>query len=219
MKGWCDKDAQKSQKDAGGHTRHKKRPSPSFFVLLYLLPVILSGMMRTLLPKVSLGAAVAALLAVSLVSGETRTVTLLTQADIDLAAAQERVAAAARTVCESGTCREMPAAISVIETKYDSGPKIKVVEPPPDAEFRAPIRLIITFIPREGTAVDLKSFKLEYLKFVSIDITGRVAGYVGPGGVNVEKADLPPGDHKLRITLKDTQGGISQQVYSVKIAK
>ncbi len=175
--------------------------------------------MRALLRKVSLAAAVAALLTASWVWAETPKVTLLTQDDIDLAIAMEKAALVARTVCESGTCREMPAAISVIETKYDSGPKIKVVEPPPDAEFRAPIRLVINFIPREGTLVDLKSFKLEYLKFISIDITGRVAGYVGPGGVNVEKADLPPGDHKLRITLKDTQGGVSQQVYSVKIAK
>jgi hypothetical protein len=74
-------------------------------------------------------------------------------------------------------------------------------------------------MPREGTQVDLKSFRLEYLKLISIDITGRVAGYLGPTGVRIEKADLPPGDHKLRITLKDTKGGISQQVYSVKIAK
>ena len=88
-----------------------------------------------------------------------------------------------------------------------------------DAEYKAPIRLIINFVPREGTTVDLKSFRLEYLKFVSIDITRRVSDYVGPGGVKVEKADLPAGDHKLRITIRDTQGGISQQVYSVKIAK
>jgi hypothetical protein len=113
----------------------------------------------------------------------------------------------------------MPASFSVIETRYATGPQIEVVEPLPDAEYKAPIRLIINFIPREGTQVDLKSFKLEYLKLISIDITGRVAGYVGPTGVRIERADLPPGDHKLRITLKDTLGGISQQVYLVKIAK
>jgi hypothetical protein len=176
-------------------------------------------MMRALLSKVSLAVAAGALLAATWVCAETATVTLLTQADIDFALAKERVAKAKRTVCEAGKCQEMPAAFSVVETKYDSGPKIKVVEPAADAEFKAPIRLVINFIPREGTLVDLKSFKLEYLKFISIDITGRVAGYVGLGGVNVEKADFPPGDHKLRITLKDNQGGISQQVYSVKIAK
>jgi hypothetical protein len=176
-------------------------------------------MMRALLPKVSLAVAAATLLTATWVCAEMSKVTLLTQDDIDLAIALEKVAVVARTVCESGKCHEMPAVFSVIETKYDSGPKIKVVEPPADAEFKAPIRLIISFIPREGTTVDLKSFKLEYLKLFSIDITGRVAGYVGLGGVNVEKADFPPGDHKLRITLKDNQGGISQQVYSVKIAK
>lgn len=147
------------------------------------------------------------------------TVTLLTQEDIDRAPAQGQEKAATRTVCTSGTCYEMPASFSVIETTYATGPHIEVVEPQADAEYRAPIRLIINFIPREGTQVDLKSFKLEYLKLISIDITGRVAGYLGPTGVRIERADLPPGDHRLRITLKDTKGGISQQVYLVKIAR
>ncbi len=147
------------------------------------------------------------------------TVTLLTQEDIDRGAVQGQEKAASGTVCTSGKCYEMPASFSVIETRYATGPQIEVVEPPPDAEYKAPIRLIITFTPREGTQVDLKSFRLEYLKLISIDITGRVAGYLGPTGVRIERADLPPGDHKLRITLKDTKRGISQQVYSVKIAK
>ena len=113
----------------------------------------------------------------------------------------------------------MPASFAVIETDRATGPQIKVVEPPPEGEYKAPIRLVINFIPREGTQVDLKTFRLEYLKLFSIDITGRVAGYLAPSGIKVEKADLPPGEHKLRLTLKDTEGGITQQVYSVKIAK
>ena len=176
-------------------------------------------MMKALVGKALLAAAITVLLAVPQVYGQAKVVALLTQADIDLAVAHGKAQAAAKTVCEDGKCREMPTTFSVIETKYDSGPGIKVVEPLPDAEYKAPIRLIINFVPREGTTVDVKSFRLEYLKFVSIDITRRVANYVGPGGVKVEKADLPAGDHKLRITIKDTQGGISQQVYSVKIAK
>ena len=145
--------------------------------------------------------------------------TLLTQEDINRGSVQGQEKAASRTVCASGTCYEMPESFSVIETKYATGPQIEVVEPPPDAEYKAPIRLIINFVPREGTQVDLKSFRLEYLKLISIDITGRVAEYLGPTGVRIERADLPPGNHKLRITIKDTKGGIGQQVYSVKIAK
>jgi hypothetical protein len=122
-------------------------------------------------------------------------------------------------VCTNGSCYETPESFSVIETRYSTGPQIEVVEPQPDAEYKAPIRLIINFIPRPGTQVDLKSFRLEYVKLISIDITKRVAGYVGPTGVRIEKADLPAGEHKLRITLKDSEGGISQQVYLVKIAK
>ncbi len=196
-----------------------KGANSSLFILLFRPVVISSDVMKVLVTKTLLAVAITVLLAVPQVYGQTKVVTLLTQADIDLAVAQGKARAAARTVCEGGKCREMPGTFSVIETKYDSGPGIKVIEPPPDAEYKAPIRLIINFVPKEGTAVDVKTFRLEYLKFVSIDITRRVANYVGPGGVNVEKADLPAGDHKLRITIKDTQGGISQQVYSVKIAK
>jgi hypothetical protein len=152
-------------------------------------------------------------------SAPAHAVTLLTQEDIDRGTARGQEKTASDTVCTAEKCYEMPASFAVIETRYATGPRIEVVEPPADAEYRAPIRLIISFMPREGTQVDLKTFKLEYLKVISIDITGRVAGYLEPTGVRIEKADLPPGDHKLRITLKDTKGGISQQVYSVKIAK
>ena len=169
--------------------------------------------------RLSVALAPAVLLAALWGCAPARTVTLLTPEDMKRATAQGQKEAAPGTACESGKCYEMPASFSVIEIKHSTGPQIKVVEPPADAEYRAPIRLVISFIPREGTLVDLKSFKLEYLKLISIDITDRVAGYLSPGGVRVEKADLPPGDHKLRITLKDTDGGISQQVYSVKIAK
>jgi len=164
-------------------------------------------------------AAVAILFAACWGCASANTVTLLTRQDVEGSIAQGQEENGSQTVCESETCYNVPMSFSVIETKFSTGPEIKVVEPAPDGEYRAPIKLIIDFIPRPGTQVDLKTFRLEYLKFVSVDITGRVAGYVGPTGVRVEKADLPPGDHKLRITLKDTAGGISQMVYLVKILK
>ncbi len=170
------------------------------------------------LPKATVAAAFAVLLVALCGPAAAHTVTLLTQEDIERGASQGQEKASV-TVCASGKCYEMPASFAVIETRYATGPRIEVVEPSPDAEYKAPIRLIISFMPREGTQVDLKTFRLEYLKLIPIDITGRVAGYLEPTGVRIEKAELPPGDHRLRITLKDTKGGISQQVYSVKIAK
>ena len=127
--------------------------------------------------------------------------------------------AGSRTVCDSGECFLVPGTCSVVETSQATGPKIRIVEPAPEREYRAPIRLVIDFLPKEGAQVDLKSFKLEYLKLISIDITARVAGFVRPEGVRIEKADFPAGAHKLRLTLKDTAGGVTQQIYLVEIAK
>ena len=127
--------------------------------------------------------------------------------------------AVSHTICSSGECCRRPGSFSVIETSYATGPQIKVVEPSPEREYRAPIKLIIAFLPKDGTQVDLKSFRLEYLKLISIDITEKVAKYLRPEGLRVDEADLPPGEHRLRMTLRDSVGGITQQVYSVRIAK
>ena len=153
------------------------------------------------------------------VCASTGSVTLVTQEEAEREDAPAPDTAGFRTVCDGGRCFMVPGTFSVIETSQATGPRIRIVEPAPDTEYKAPIRLVIDFLPKEGAQVDLKSFKLEYLKLISIDITERVAGYVRPEGLRIEKADLPAGTHKLRLTLKDTAGGVTQQVYLVKIAR
>ena len=160
-----------------------------------------------------------ALFLVSWGCASTGSVTLLTQEEAAREDAPGADAAGSRTVCDPAGCFLVPGSFSVVETSQATGPRIRVVEPASELEYKAPIRLVIDFLPKEGAQVDLKSFKLEYLKLISIDITGRVAGYVHPEGVRIEKADFPAGTHKLRLTLKDTAGGVTQVVYLVKIAK
>ncbi len=124
-----------------------------------------------------------------------------------------------RVVCTDGRCRPMPNAFALIETRQATGPKIRVLEPSPDEEHKTPVRLAVDFLPREGTQVDIEGFKLEALKLIPINITDRVIQYVKKEGIRIDRADLPPGEHKLRITIKDTKEGVTQQVYLVRIVK
>lgn len=65
--------------------------------------------------------------------------------------------------------------------------------------------------------MNLSSLKVEVLKLWTIDITNRVLPYATRDGIHVENATLPSGDHKLRVTIGDVEGGVSRKVFQVKI--
>lgn len=109
--------------------------------------------------------------------------------------------------------------LSVEKTIQDSGPKIIVREPEPAEQHMSPISLIIDFFPRAGTGVDLTKLKLEFLKLIPINVTNRVRDYLSESGIRAEEVKIPAGRFKIRITLGDTEGGITQQVFGITIVK
>ncbi|WP_152609846.1 hypothetical protein [Geobacter sp. OR-1] len=98
-----------------------------------------------------------------------------------------------------------------------SGPAIKVLAPDTGKEQQSPFRLSVKFVPKPGSSVDPASLKVEALKFVTLDLTNRVKPYVTPEGINMEQAKIPSGNHKLRVTIGDGKGGITQEIFSVRV--
>ena len=105
----------------------------------------------------------------------------------------------------------------IVPESTKAGPEIKVLSPEPEKTYLSPLKVLVKFFPREGTQVDLGSLKVECLKFLSINITDRVKKYMDNQGINVEKAELPSGTHKIKITLRDTGGGITSNIFVVKV--
>ena len=97
------------------------------------------------------------------------------------------------------------------------GPKILV--PDEDSSTQAsPIRLQIKFQTFGGSNVDLNALKVTYLKSPVIDLTSRIQPFVQATGIDMPDAQLPPGEHLLRIDIKDSDGRPASVSFLLKIA-
>src|SRR5436190_13361412 len=97
------------------------------------------------------------------------------------------------------------------------GPKIQV----PDAEAgvqTSPMRFQVRFQTFGGSSIDLEALKVTYLKTPVVDLTPRIRPFALPTGIDMPDALLPPGDHLLRIDIKDSDGRVSSMSFLLKIA-
>ncbi|MBI4683310.1 MAG: hypothetical protein HY757_09460 [Nitrospirae bacterium] len=118
---------------------------------------------------------------------------------------------------EEGAIKEAPRDLYEVGRVLNDGPDIKLLEPRTNIENIAPVKVSIRFVPVEGNEIDLSKLKVEYLKFVTINLTDRVLPYTTKDGILLEKADLPAGKHTLRVTIGDIKGGVTQEVFTVKL--
>jgi hypothetical protein len=95
------------------------------------------------------------------------------------------------------------------------GPKITVSD---EGAKSSPIRFQVKFQPLGGSTIDLDGLKVIYLKQPNVDLTPRVKPFVLPTGIDMPDALLPPGDHLMRIDVKDSEGRVSTTSFLLKIA-
>jgi hypothetical protein len=96
------------------------------------------------------------------------------------------------------------------------GPKIKFLE---DGEaLHSPAHLQLTFESFGGAKIDPDSVKVTYLKTPNVDLTPRVKSFVQASGIDIPDAELPVGDHMVRVDVKDSDGRIGSTSFVVKVA-
>jgi hypothetical protein len=95
------------------------------------------------------------------------------------------------------------------------GPKIAVTE---ENGAKSPIRFQVKFQPLGGSTIDADGVKVIYLKQPNVDLTPRVKSFVQPTGIDMPDAQLPPGDHLVRIDVRDSEGRVSTTSFVIKIA-
>lgn len=99
-------------------------------------------------------------------------------------------------------------------------PSIVVVSPPPTAGLmHSPIDLKLRFHAFGGAEIDPESVVVTYLKQPAIDITQRIAPFITAQGIEIDKADIPPGAHQFWIELKDKSGHLGAAEFSFQVAK
>jgi hypothetical protein len=120
---------------------------------------------------------------------------------------------------EEAVMPEAPRQPFDVSRTINFGPDIKVVAPELNREYKVPVRIVVNFIPREGKSVDISKFKIECLKLFPIDITNRIKPYTSEKGIDMDNASLPAGQYKFRLTIGDAAGGITQEVFNVKVVE
>ena len=120
---------------------------------------------------------------------------------------------------------QLPNAKGELKTRGISrGPGIKIISPDVNiaevkAEIKTPFDLKVAFEPRGGIKIDPNSVKVTYLKFPYIDLTDRLKPGISANGIDFPKANIPSGEHSVRINVKDVDGRESSLIVTLVAIK
>src|SRR6478736_2023506 len=96
------------------------------------------------------------------------------------------------------------------------GPKVEFVSPGDGT--KSPLRLQLKFESFGGAKIDPDSVKVLFLRTPNVDLTSRVKPFIDADGINMQDAELPPGDYTFRIDIKDSDGRPGTAIFTLKIA-
>ena len=114
----------------------------------------------------------------------------------------------------------LPSAAGVLATRGISrGPSVKMASPEPDVAVNSPFDFKVVFEARGGDKIDPNSVKVIYMKSPFVDLTPRLKNAISANGIDFPKAEVPPGSHTIRITVKDTEGRETNSVQTLVVNK
>jgi hypothetical protein len=109
--------------------------------------------------------------------------------------------------------KEMPAPSDRGITR---GPKIEL-DYSTDEVLRAPLHLRLKFKTFGGSAIDLGALQAVYIKEPAVDLTNRLKPFAKQTGIDITSAQLPPGEHFIQISIKDSEGRAVTKIFKLKV--
>lgn len=114
----------------------------------------------------------------------------------------------------------LPSASGTLATRGISrGPAVKQSSPEADVPVNSPFDFKVLFEARGEGKIDPNSVKVVYMKSPFVDLTPRLKNAISPSGINFSKAEVPPGTHTIRVTVKDLDGRETNQVLTIVVNK
>jgi len=114
---------------------------------------------------------------------------------------------------------KLPAAAKVtMRGGLTRGPNIKVLSPA-EQVLKSPFDLKVQFEPHGGAKIDPASVKVTYLKTPLVDLSERVKPYASANGIDFAKAEVPPGEHQIRVQVTDSDGRVGNTILTFKVEK
>lgn len=99
------------------------------------------------------------------------------------------------------------------------GPQVSVLSPKPTDDLQSPIHIQLKFESHNGATIDPGSVKMTYVKNPAVDLTDRVKAFAKPDGLDIAAAEIPPGNHTLRVDVQDSDGRVATTLFTVKVDK
>lgn len=104
-----------------------------------------------------------------------------------------------------------------ISRSITRGPRIEVSDID-EGKLHSPLHFRLRFRAFGGSAIDPASLAVTYLRLPNIDLTPRIRPFIQPTGIDIPDAEVPPGEHAIRIEIKDTEGRISTTNFLLAVA-
>ena len=129
--------------------------------------------------------------------------------------------ATAEILIKESEARLPPApATSKATRSITRGPGIRILSPGAGSQaIVSPFPLQIAFEPHGGAKIDLATVRLTYLRSPNVDLTERVKAGVSDRGIDLKAAEVPPGEHQIRVSVQDSDGRQSNVVLNLNVAK
>jgi hypothetical protein len=111
-----------------------------------------------------------------------------------------------------------PPRIKVSSRAITRGPRIEIPDID-DGKLHSPLHFKLKFHAYGGSKIDPSSVTVTYLRGSNIDLTPRVMPYVNAAGIDIPDAEVPAGEHAIRVELKDSEGRAVQTSFTLAVAK
>jgi len=130
------------------------------------------------------------------------------------------VPATAVTLIKEDEARQPGPSGSFTTRGITRGPAVKLVSPDPAVgAVKSPFNLKVAFEPRGGAKIDPASVSVTYLRAQPVDLLPRVKAGLSAGGIDLAGAEVPPGEHQIRVTVQDSEGRQTSSVLQLNVAK
>jgi hypothetical protein len=104
---------------------------------------------------------------------------------------------------------KLPAPKQIADSRaITRGPRIEISDID-DGKLHSPLHFKLKFHAYGGSSIDVDSVTLTYLRGPNVDLTQRVKPYVHSTGIDIPDAEVPPGEHAIRIDVKDSDGRLA----------
>jgi len=109
-----------------------------------------------------------------------------------------------------------PEQITTNSRAITRGPRIELVQP--DETVNSPMHFQLKFQSFGGAAINTASIRVVYLKSPEVDITPRLTRFVQPAGIDIPDAEVPSGEHSIRVEVTDSEGKTRSSIFTLKIS-